>query len=31
VGEALCGEAMDYSRLERIPQYRRVPLSRLAR
>jgi ATP-dependent helicase/DNAse subunit B len=30
VGEALCGEAMDYSRLERIPQYGRVPLSRLA-
>jgi ATP-dependent helicase/nuclease subunit B len=30
VGEALCGEAMDYSRLEKIPQYARVPLSRLA-
>jgi len=30
VGEALCGEAMDYSRLERIPQYGHVPLSRLA-
>jgi len=30
VGEALSGEAMDYSRLERVPQYRRVPLSRLA-
>jgi len=30
VGEALCGEAMDYSRLEKIPQYRHVPLSRLA-
>ena len=30
VGEALSGEAMDYSRLEAIPQYQRVPLSRLA-
>jgi ATP-dependent helicase/DNAse subunit B len=30
VGEALTGEAMDYSRLETIPQYGRVPLSRLA-
>jgi ATP-dependent helicase/nuclease subunit B len=30
VGEALCGGAMDYSRLETIPQYGRVPLSRLA-
>jgi hypothetical protein len=30
VGEALSGEAMDYSRLERIPQYGRVPLSRLS-
>jgi ATP-dependent helicase/DNAse subunit B len=30
LGEALCGEAMDYSRLEKIPQYGRVPLSRLA-
>jgi ATP-dependent helicase/nuclease subunit B len=30
VGEALCGEAMDYSRLEKIPQCARVPLSRLA-
>ncbi|HXZ36311.1 MAG TPA: PD-(D/E)XK nuclease family protein [Thermodesulfobacteriota bacterium] len=30
VGEVLCGEAMDYSRLERIPQYGCVPLSRLA-
>ncbi len=30
VGEALSGKAMDYSRLERIPQYGRVPLSRLA-
>jgi ATP-dependent helicase/nuclease subunit B len=29
-GEALCGKALDYSGLERIPQYRRVPLSRLA-
>jgi len=30
VGEALSGEAMDYTRLETIPQYQRVPLSRLA-
>lgn len=30
VGEAMCGESMDYSRLERIPQYGRVPLSRIA-
>jgi ATP-dependent helicase/nuclease subunit B len=29
-GEALCGQAMDFSRLEEIPQYGRVPLSRLA-
>jgi ATP-dependent helicase/DNAse subunit B len=30
LGEALSGEAMDYSRLERLPQYGFVPLSRLA-
>lgn len=30
VGEALQGESVDYSRLETLPTYRRVPLSRLA-
>ena len=30
VGEALHGEILDYSRLETLPEYRRVPLSRLA-
>jgi hypothetical protein len=30
VGEALHGEILDYSRLETLPEFRRVPLSRLA-
>ena len=30
VGEALHGERIDYSRLETLPEYRRVPLSKLA-
>ncbi|NWF53878.1 MAG: exodeoxyribonuclease V subunit gamma [Syntrophaceae bacterium] len=30
VGEALTGETVDYSRLETIPQFQRVPLSRMA-